>query len=81
MQRQAELFHCGRCRATKDAARHGVQVNREVKQVLIPEVLPMSPNEWARQNGRKTITIHEMRLWTDQNIVDLNRCETAKVVS
>lgn len=56
-------------------------MNREVKQVLIPEVLPMSPNEWARQNGRKTITIHEMRLWTDQNIVDLNRCETAKVVS
>ena len=56
-------------------------MNIQKTKVLIPEVLPKSPNEWARQNGRAFITIHEMRMWTDQNIVDLNRCETAKVVS
>ncbi len=54
MQGQAELFHGVRCRATKDAARHGVQVSESEQAQAIAETLHRETIEALRLCQKRT---------------------------
>ena len=54
----------------------------ERHKILIPEILRKPPDEFLRdKKPGDLVDLKESMNWTDRQIIDLIRCETAKVIN